>query len=63
MYNLVKESTLYYKQIQKGQGYREELVEPFYLLTDIEIFNKAKENNDSAYKNLCDIILKMDMQL
>lgn len=60
MYNLVKESALFYRRLQNGQGYRESLVEPLLLLTDNSVFNSARENNEPVYQNLCDIIVEME---
>ena len=59
MYNVVRESSLYYKQIMDGEGYRESLISPFILITDLEKYHEAKKNNQIAYGSLCDIICRM----
>ena len=59
MYNVVKRSSIHYKNIMQGEGYRESLIEPFILLTDTEIYYEAKRKNEKTYKNLCDIICRM----
>ena len=59
VYNLVKESTLFYKSKQKEKDYRASLIEPFMLITDINIFEKAKKDNDIIYQQLCSLLIKM----
>ncbi len=59
MYNLLRESTLYYASKQKERGYRESLIEPFILIANINICKQAKKDNDIRYQQLCDLLIKM----
>lgn len=59
VYNMVKESSINYKYLMQGEGYRESLIDPILLLTDVEKYYEAKINETSTYKNLCDIIYRM----
>ena len=56
MYELVRRSSKHYKEIMKGAGYRESLVDPILLLSDLHMFNMAKENADDDFMNLCVLI-------
>ena len=59
MYNLVVESSLFYKDLMKDDFYRKSLVEPILLLKDVGTFVEAKENHSTTYENLCEIITQM----
>ena len=59
MYNLVNQSIVYYKNIMQGEGYRERLADALLLITDTKKYYEAKENKDSVYRNLCDIVYRM----
>lgn len=59
MYDLVRKSSLYYKEIMKDAGYRENLVDPILLVSDLSLFNKAKKNCDADYLNLYSLIRLM----
>lgn len=58
-YNLVKESSIHYKEMMHGEGYRESLIDPILLITDKKNYYSAKDSNNSIFKNLCDIVCKM----
>jgi len=59
MYNLVIESSIFFKELIKEDLYRRGLVEPILLLKDTRIFLEAKENRSTTYENLCEIISQM----
>ncbi|MDP4182926.1 MAG: hypothetical protein Q8942_17800 [Bacillota bacterium] len=59
MYNMVKKSILFYKNIMFGTGYRDNLIDPFMLITDIKKYYVAKNESALSYRNLCDVVYKM----
>ncbi len=52
MYNMVKSSIIFYKKIMTGTGYRDSLIDPFILLTDVEIYYDEKNRNTLSFGNL-----------
>jgi hypothetical protein len=59
IYNIVKKSSIHYKELMCGEAYRENLIDPILLITDTEKYYGAKKSNDLIYKNLCDIVFRM----
>lgn len=60
LYRVVRASILYFEDNMKESRARYDLIKPFMLLVDSSKFKEAKEKKTEDYRNICDILKKMN---